>query len=212
MTARATTVLLLAAAVETLLVGLVPAAWRDLLSAGSAAAPAADRAGSVLSSGLLLAGAGAWTQWYLALVLSAAGASHGLLVPRAWRAAAVTALGLAVTAGTASAAGADRADTAPPGAGPVRLDGLVLPDRPVGGPPAATHAPAADVLTVRPGDTLWDLAASSLRPHATDAAVDRTWRAWYAANRGAVGPDPDLLLPGQRLVAPDPPRLDRNPR
>jgi hypothetical protein len=57
---------------------------------------------------------------------------------------------------------------------------------------------------VRPGDTLWDVAAARLPGRPTNAAIDRAWRSWYAANRATVGPDPDLILPGQRLVSPTP--------
>jgi len=65
-------------------------------------------------------------------------------------------------------------------------------------PPDQQH-----VITVRRGDTLWDLAARRLGPGASDAEVAVEWPRWYAANREVVGPDPDLLLPGQQLVPPD---------
>ncbi|MCH1866460.1 LysM peptidoglycan-binding domain-containing protein [Nocardioides sp. CFH 31398] len=60
---------------------------------------------------------------------------------------------------------------------------------------------------VRPGETLWDLAAAQLRarhgtPGPTDAEVDARWRAIWAANADVVGPDPDLILPGQHLRSP----------
>jgi nucleoid-associated protein YgaU len=35
-----------------------------------------------------------------------------------------------------------------------------------------------------------------------DAAIDRRWREIYAANRAVVGPDPDLIRPGERLRLP----------
>ena len=146
-------------------------------------------------------------------MLAAGGVTRRALVPRAWQVAAVAALGVAVSAGSASSGRPDRHRTARPG--PARLDGLPLPDRPVGRPPtaaASAPAPAPADVTVRPGDTLWSLAAGALPDDATDSVVDRTWRAWYAANRRTVGPDPDLLLPGQRLVAPDEPPPGRNPR
>jgi LysM repeat protein len=65
--------------------------------------------------------------------------------------------------------------------------------------PAATQpAPAATVpaatWTVRPGDTLTSIAASF--------AVNGGWQALYAANRAAVGPDPDLVRPGTILTLP----------
>jgi len=33
-------------------------------------------------------------------------------------------------------------------------------------------------------------------------AIDRSWPRWHAANRDVIGPDPDLLHPGQRLQHP----------
>ncbi|MFJ8113247.1 transglycosylase family protein [Streptomyces sp. NPDC096132] len=44
--------------------------------------------------------------------------------------------------------------------------------------------------TVRVGDTLSTIAA----------AHNTTWQRLYAANKGVVGGDPDLILPGQRLA------------
>ena len=52
------------------------------------------------------------------------------------------------------------------------------------------------------GDTLWDIAARHLGPHATDQDVAEAWPRWYALNREVVGDDPDHILPGQRLVVP----------
>ena len=57
--------------------------------------------------------------------------------------------------------------------------------------------------TVKRGDTLWDIARRALPAGADDGEVADAWPAWYAANRHVVGPDPDLLRPGQRLVVPD---------
>jgi nucleoid-associated protein YgaU len=62
------------------------------------------------------------------------------------------------------------------------------------------HAPAEVVVTA--GDTLWSLAAARLGPGASDAEVARAWPTWWEANREVIGDDPDLLLPGQRLVVP----------
>ena len=64
------------------------------------------------------------------------------------------------------------------------------------------------VVVVVPGDTLWDLAERSLRragrPPPADAQIAVAWPQWWAANRDAVGDDPDLLLPGTVLVPPPP--------
>jgi hypothetical protein len=56
---------------------------------------------------------------------------------------------------------------------------------------------------VRRGDTLWDIARAHLGPDATDAEVAAEWPRWHEANRSVIGPDPDVLLPGQVLHAPD---------
>jgi nucleoid-associated protein YgaU len=57
-------------------------------------------------------------------------------------------------------------------------------------------------VVVSSGDSLWSIAARTLRPHAGAAAITRTWHRWYAANRGVVGRDPGLIYPGQHLRAP----------
>ncbi|MGB7448461.1 MAG: LysM peptidoglycan-binding domain-containing protein, partial [Ornithinimicrobium sp.] len=57
------------------------------------------------------------------------------------------------------------------------------------------------VLVTR-GDTLWAIAASHLAPEATVAEIAASWPQWYAENRRTIGPDPDLLRPGQVLHPP----------
>jgi nucleoid-associated protein YgaU len=57
---------------------------------------------------------------------------------------------------------------------------------------------------VRPGDSLWLIAARRLGPDATDEQVAANWPRWYAANRSAIGDDPSLIEPGQVLHAPRP--------
>lgn len=88
-----------------------------------------------------------------------------------------------------------RAAAAPPSATALEHD---LPVR-----PEARAAAAYDVVVVRPGDTLWDIARRHLPAGASDASIARAWPRWYAANRAVIGSDPDLLLPGQRLRSPD---------
>jgi LysM domain len=58
------------------------------------------------------------------------------------------------------------------------------------------------VVVVHRGDTLWAIAARHLGPAATAAQVAAEWPRWHAANRSTIGADPDLILPGQSLVAP----------
>lgn len=138
-------------------------------------------------------------------------------VPRAVRRVVLAACGLSLATGLAAPAYAGE-----PGPPPVRaaasqaLVGLPLPDRtttttqwlgsladhrtPAHRPAAVTDA--TDTVRVSPGDSLWSLAEQSLPPHATPAQVERRWREIYAANRGVVGADPDLIRPGQRLALP----------
>ena len=83
------------------------------------------------------------------------------------------------------------------------LAGLPLPDRAVGLPgrasiatgPLRPPAPAATSVTVRPGDTLWDLASAHL-------GDPRRWPEIYALNRAAIGADPSLIHPATRLRLP----------
>jgi nucleoid-associated protein YgaU len=56
------------------------------------------------------------------------------------------------------------------------------------------------------GDCLWDIAAAHLSADAgsppTDVEIADAVDAWWTANRPVIGPDPDLLLPGQVLHPP----------
>ncbi len=71
------------------------------------------------------------------------------------------------------------------------------------GPLAATpREPGTVDHVVRRGDTLWDIAARHLGPRASVEQVAREWPRWHAANRAVIGPDPDHIEPGQRLIAP----------
>jgi nucleoid-associated protein YgaU len=81
------------------------------------------------------------------------------------------------------------------------------PARPV--PPAGpAHRSGPSSVLVRPGQSLWRIAAEHLPPHASDAQIAAAWPHWYAANRTTVGPDPGRLAPGQVLHAPVSPQED----
>jgi nucleoid-associated protein YgaU len=181
------------------------------------------------------AGLLAWAVWVwgaLGLVLTAAsavpgavgGAAQALLhvaLPAGARRGAALLLGIGlgispplagvVLPGVApSAAAAPAVQDVPdwPGSAPA---GSPVPDWP--GPAAATSAPSAaatsgDRVVVR-GDCLWHIAAGSLlgqlgRPP-DDVEVATAVDAWWHANADVIGPDPDLLLPGQVLRAPGSP-------
>lgn len=117
------------------------------------------------------------------------------------------ACGAAVAAGVSAPAVASGGQ-APDTAGV--LTGLALPDRAAVSAPAHRRswpalATATREVVVRPGDSLWSIAASGLAADASDDAVISACRALYRANRPVVGPDPDLIRPGQRLRLPSVP-------
>ncbi len=147
----------------------------------------------------------------------AARAVSARLLPAALRQAAAVVLGVSVVT---SGASATAAVTAPaqhggPGAaagvavrlGPARTGSDIDVDWPAG--PSVAPVPARHSVVVAPGDCLWDLAAARLGRGASNARIATEWQRWYAANRAVIGPDPDLIHPGQRLVSPEPHRSDR---
>lgn len=66
---------------------------------------------------------------------------------------------------------------------------------------SAPQGPAYAEVVVRPGDSLWSIAAAGL-VHPSDTQVSAAWPSWWAANRDVIGPDPSLIHPGQRLHPP----------
>jgi hypothetical protein len=120
--------------------------------------------------------------------------------------------GAALVAAPVQASG-PAADHAPrAAASETLLVGLPLPDRTTSttawlaqlGRHTATRRPEprrASVV-VAPGDTLWSIAAHSLADSPDALEVERRWREIYHANRDVIGADPDLIVPGQRLVLP----------
>ncbi len=82
-----------------------------------------------------------------------------------------------------------------------------VPARP--GPAAPVPArPAIDrptpdraTVTVRPGDSLWAIAERSLNsPSSAEVAAE--WPRWYRQNRATIGADPDVIVVGTVLAAP----------
>jgi len=95
-----------------------------------------------------------------------------------------------------------------PGRSPsTTLDGLPLPDRVSGGAGTAGRA----TVVVEPGDSLWRIARTLLPSGAPDSVVAATVSDLYAANHRTIGPDPDHLLPGQRLLVGDPDNITEAP-
>jgi nucleoid-associated protein YgaU len=111
----------------------------------------------------------------------------------------LTACGAVVLGATAAPASAD--DTRP--VAPQSLAGLPLPDRATGGfvSHAAERAPRT-VIRVRSGDSLWAIAEDRVGPRASVAELIDYWHRIYGRNSDAIGPDPDLILPGQLLELP----------
>jgi hypothetical protein len=79
-------------------------------------------------------------------------------------------------------------------------------------PPITGHSARAGLqssstaqrVTVQPGDSLWSIAAHRLGPASSEDQIQAEWPRWYAVNRGLIGADPDLLLAGAELSAPQP--------
>jgi nucleoid-associated protein YgaU len=90
------------------------------------------------------------------------------------------------------------------------IAGLPLPDRVTGPARRTTHpftapvtqAAAPRTVVVRSGDSLWLLAAADLPADASAARLTARWQAIHRLNAEVIGPDPDLIHPGQRLVLP----------
>lgn len=125
-----------------------------------------------------------------------------LLVPEVWRRTVSIATGCAVSAlpaaggllGTSAATASAEDDRSGESAAGQLV--LPMPDRPVEG------APQRWGVVVRPGDSLWWIAAQELGPGATESQVSSRWPQWYRANRDQIGADPDFILPGIVLRAP----------
>lgn len=68
--------------------------------------------------------------------------------------------------------------------------------------PAPRPAAAPTTYVVRPGDSLWAIAARHLGPGASNAEIAAEWPRWYRANREVIGSNPSLLYVGTRLAVP----------
>ncbi len=186
------------------------------------AAPRLAAGGGAETVVLALTGLLAWATWAwgaVGLLLTAASGlpglpgavAHGLswlLLPERLRTAAALALGvgLAVTGpAVATPAGPSGPPDRPPAAtgspGPPDWPADDAPTAPVDGPETAP----AGVHVVVAGDCLWRIAEQHLdRTGAPpgDADVAAAVAAWWSANEGVIGADPDLIHPGQELRPP----------
>lgn len=135
---------------------------------------------------------------------SAAGAPAGPATASVTVPAAPTPSAAATVPGRASRAD-DRAatDGAPQGVTDSRRPAPSL--WPVGGEHPSGRVvgrSAGNEVVVRRGDTLWSLAAGRLPPGALSEDVLRAVHQWHRTNEAVIGPDPDLILPGQVLRVP----------
>ncbi len=198
-------------------------AWRELRATSSAL----DPTGPLVAAAALLAWALATWLAVTVLVTAAgqlpgvagrlAGAGARRIAPAAIRRAVEVTLGLTVAVGVLGAAPASAASSSAaatsPAAATTNVAGASAAGASAAEPSAARPdldwprgaAPAEPVL-VRPGDSLWHLAAQQLQaagtPTPSRAQVAQAWPSWWSANRGLVGDDPDLIQPGMRLSPP----------
>lgn len=201
---------------------LTVVAWSlpDLPLVGSTAGPVSFDRLLVQGCALALVLCAAWgwavTTLVVAGVLRGSGRRADTVrgVPAPVRRWVLAACGVAVLTGGLSPAHAtpgsvQRDDR--PHSGLATLHGLPLPDRPTGGlrhaaVPVRPPLPAPSThVVVRPGDSLWSIAAAALGPDADQGEVSTHWRRVHELNRDVIGPDPDLIHPGQHLLLPDRP-------
>ena len=176
------------------------------------------------------AGLAAWAVWAwgaLGLALTAASALPGLagavarvalhvVLPAGARRSAALAFGLGLGVagpllGTATALVATPASAAVPVSAVGDVPDWSVPaahpqTAPVPDWPTAERVAGSHVV-VR-GDCLWHIAATRLAEERsrtpTDADVATAVHAWWTANADVMGPDPDVLFPGQVLRPPVP--------
>ena len=176
-----------------------------------------------------------WAWGVLGLALTAASALPGVLgraavlslrgvLPAAARRTAAAALGLGIAAAVPMVATASALMALPAAAADLSTTTAGAPDWPVTpagrsaagapdwpGPPVADRSvgPADGAHVVVRGECLWHIARAALLEQRdtapTDGDVATAVHAWWAANAAVIGPDSDLLLPGQVLRPPGPP-------
>ncbi len=167
---------------------LTASAFTDLLVAACAAA-------TVVAAGWL---------WVITtdvvIHVVAAGGRVTVQRPGPARLVLLAACGAVVLSATAAPASAD--DHQP--VLPRSLAGLPLPDRATSDGPVTHRAdgPPRSLIRVAPGDSLWAIAEDLLGPRATATDVAGYGQRIYDRNVAVIGPDPDLIFPGQALDLP----------
>ena len=191
--------------------------WASGGLSAALAAPGGTRLDDLVLAGMTLLAWAAFAWWCLVLTLACGSAAAGAVgrwsaaalhrvAPAAVRRGVVLAVGVGLATASGVSAGPAGAvvSVAADASGSVRVPGGWTPDRPAAAAPPAP--PASDrgraTVVVRPGDTLWSIAAASLGSDPSAATTARAWPRWWAANRDRIGSHPDSLRPGQVLVAP----------
>lgn len=179
---------------------LVPLITTATTASGDVSAPLVRTCAALLSGCLL---------WALAAVLAAvadawrgAPAARLVGVPRPIRGMVLAACGVALTGGLGGPAQAATEHGPPLDTVTTSLSGLPLPERVSGDAPTLAPPPAPEHV-VRPGETLWAIAAATLAADAPAQQVDARWREIHRLNRAAIGDDPDLIRPGVPLTLPE---------
>lgn len=168
--------------------------------------PAGDTFVDLLVAGchVVLVGCAVWTWLAITAVVvevlrdHPSAARRGWAVPRPLRRAVLAACGVALTTGGVAVA-APPMDTPRDARVAVLVAGLPYPAR---AHDIARPLASAPSVLVRPGDSLWMIAARHLADGATDAAIARTCALLHRLNRDVIGDDPGLIHPGQRLRLP----------
>lgn len=196
-------------AVTTAAGALVALAGREALGLGTA--PAADFARLLVQVAAVVAVVSAAWLWLLtsqvALAVLRSPGRPALRRVGALRGLVLAACGIAALGSTTPAWATTDGPPSPPLPARV-LDGLPLPDRATAGtggdegPSPRTAAESGRVVTVQPGDSLWAIADRVLGPAAAAADLASYSRRVHGANRSLIGPDPDLIHPGQQLRLP----------
>lgn len=187
--------------------GLIVITWWAMSLAAAVAAALLERCGKTRTA----AATGKFSPAFMRRLALAAVGLHLMTAPLANAATPHTPAGPAQPPPAAVAA-----EVAPPAPSPRGPSGRPAVDprwRPLpptvdAGPLAAPLVRSRDLpaagreVTVRPGDSLWSIAATALGPFASDADIASEWPRLYASNREIIGPNPHLLRPGLVLTLP----------
>jgi hypothetical protein len=150
----------------------------------------------------LLVGCACWSLLVCAAVTLEAATSGRLRAsvwvgcPPSWRRALLAGLGVALATSPCHGAAASSGLRSRDPADHHRAASLPLPV------PARPAGAARPQVVVGVGDSLWRLAQARLPDAAAHSDVAQLVDRLYSSNRTVIGPDADLIRPGQRLTVP----------